>query len=424
MRTLPAIALLRSLFDAAVAAVNPELCVPRHLPMRPDGRILAVGAGKASAMMAHAVEGAWDGPLCGLVVTRYGHAVACRSIEVVEAGHPHPDGVGLEAAERMLRLVSALGQDDVVLALISGGGSALLPCPVEGLTLADEQAVGRLLLASGAAIGEINCVRKHISRIKGGRLARAAFPAKVVTLIISDVPGDVASDVASGPTLADPTTAADALHILERYRIDVRARIVEHLRRGHDETPKPGDPGLARSEWRIIARARDALEAAAQCARKHGIEPVILGDDIQGEARDVARAHAQIAIRCAQGNGPAKLPCVLLSGGETTVTVRGNGRGGRNAEYALALALALQDYPGISALAADTDGIDGTEDNAGAIVTSDSLQRATALGIDAGEHLADNDAYSFFASLGDLVITGPTFTNVNDFRAILIEASA
>lgn len=370
--------------------------------------------------MAQAVEQRWNRDVSGLVVTRYGYDAPCRKIDIVEAGHPVPDSAGFDAAKRMLRLVGGLTEDDLVLALMSGGGSSLLPCPAEGLTLADEQRVNRLLLVSGATISEMNCVRKHISRIKGGRLALAAYPAKIVSLIISDIPNDIASDVASGPTIPDPTTNADALAVLEKYRIDAPA-VMAHLRRGMDETPKPGDPKMARVEYRIIARARDALEAAATVARSASIAPIILGDNIEGEAGEVARKHAKLALRYANGSFPVNLPCVLLSGGETTVTVRGKGRGGRNSEYALALAVALDGHPGIHALAADTDGIDGTEDNAGAVVSPDTLRRASALGLDASAYLADNNAYEFFSILDDLVTTKPTLTNVNDFRAILIE---
>jgi len=374
--------------------------------------------------MARAVEEHWpdarnqapDHPLSGLVVTRYRHAVPCRRIEIVEAGHPHPDASGLAAAREMLRLVHGLGEDDLVLALISGGGSSLLPCPAPGLTLADEQALNRLLVDSGASIGEMNCVRKHVSAIKGGRLARAAWPARVLSLVISDVPGDTASDVASGPTLADPTTVADALAVIGRHRLGVPKHVLTHLQ----ETPKPGDPQMARAGYRIVARAQDALDAAAAKARAAGMEAVVLGDAVEGEARDVAREHAAFAKDLAARRRAGGPPCVILSGGETTVTVTGKGRGGRNAEYALALALALDGAPDIHAFAADTDGIDGTEDNAGAVIAPDTLTRARALGLDAQAHLADNDAYGLFEALGDLVVTGPTLTNVNDFRAILV----
>jgi glycerate 2-kinase len=412
--------LLLAMLQAAITAALPEHCVPPHLPSPPRGRTVVVGAGKASAAMARAVEDNWSGELSGLIVTRYGHAVPTRRIEIVEAAHPVPDAAGRVAAERILRMVEGLTEDDLVLCLISGGGSALLALPASGLTLEDKQAVNKALLRSGAAIGEMNCVRKHLSAIKGGRLALAAAPARVVTLMISDVPNDDPAVIASGPTVADPTTAADALAILEKYRIDGPPSVLAHLRRGDDETPKPGDPRLARVDNRIIATPQQSLAAAAAIARRAGYTPLILSDSIEGEARDVALVHAAIARYCAQQGQPAVPPCAILSGGETTVTVRGKGRGGRNAEFLLALAVALDGLPGVDALAADTDGIDGTEDNAGAIIAPDSLARAAARGIDAKALLANNDGYNFFAGTGDLVVTGPTFTNVNDFRAILV----
>ena len=416
--------LLHDLFSAALAAADPARAVPRFLPDPPAGRCMVVGAGKAAAAMARAVETNWRGDparLSGLVVTRYGHGVPCQRIEVVEAAHPVPDAAGREAAERILRLVGGLGADDLVLCLISGGGSALLAMPAAGLSLADKQAVNRALLRSGAAIGEMNCVRKHLSAIKGGRLAAAAAPARVVSLLISDVPGDDPAIIASGPTVADPTTVADARAILARYGIEPPAAVRAHLAAAADETPKPGDPRLANSEIHIIARPQDSLEAAAAAAREAGITPVILGDAIEGEAREVARAMAESARQTAREK---KAPCVLLSGGETTVTVRGQGRGGRNAEFLLALAIALDGAPGIHALACDTDGIDGSEDNAGALIAPDTLARAAALGLDPQARLDDNDGYGVFSALGDLVMTGPTLTNVNDFRAILILPAA
>jgi glycerate 2-kinase len=412
---------LRSLFDAAVAAAAPRHCVPTNLPAPPKGRTIVVGAGKASAAMAQAVEASWSGPLSGLVVTRYGHAVPCRQIEIVEARHPVPDEAGRAAALRILSLIQGLTEDDLVLCLISGGGSALLAAPAEGLTLEDKQGANTALLRSGAAIGELNCVRKHLSAIKGGRLALAAAPARVVSLMISDVPKDDPAVIASGPTVADPTTISDAIAILEKYRISKPAGVLDFLRHRATETPKPGDPLLAQVENRIIAAPQQSLEAAAAVARASGVAPLILGDSIEGEAREVARVLAGIARQCRRHGQPIAPPCVLLSGGETTVTVRGTGRGGRNAEFLLALAVALGGEAGISALAADTDGIDGTEDNAGAIIGPDTLGRAARLGLSGTAHLADNDGYGFFAALNDLVVTGPTFTNVNDFRAILIE---
>lgn len=414
---------LRGLFTEAVAAVSAEKCVPRHLPPRPRGRTLVIGAGKAAAAMARAVEQHWDGPLTGLVVTRYGHSVPCDRIEVVEAAHPVPDAAGRAAAARMLDTVRGLSADDLVLCLISGGGSALLAAPAAGITLEEKQQINRALLRSGANITEMNCVRKHLSALKGGRLAVAAAPAHLVTLAISDVPGDDPSVIASGPTVADATTYADAQSILAKYRIDAPPSIVAHLHAARDETPKPGDPRLARSSVTICATAQDALQAAAQHALAHGIAPVVLGDSIEGEARDVALVHAGIARQVARHGGLATPPCVLLSGGETTVTVRGNGRGGRNTEFLLALGLALNGERGVHALAADTDGIDGSEDNAGALLFDDSLARAIARGVHANDAIRDNDGYGFFHALGDLLKTGPTRTNVNDLRAILIGAS-
>jgi glycerate 2-kinase len=408
-----AIQLLHTLFDAAVAAASPDICVPRHLPEPPKGRTIVVGAGKAAASMGRAVEDRWAGPLSGLVVTRYGHSVPTRHIEVVEAGHPMPDAAGAEAAKRILARVRGLTEDDLVLALISGGGSALLSLPAPGIALADKQAVNKALLRSGAPIAEINCVRKHLSAVKGGRLAIAAQPARVVSLIVSDVPGDDPATIASGPTVADATSLAEARAILAKYGIVPPPAVAAHLDNPDSETPKPGDPRFAHVENRVIATAKGSLEAAALVARQAGIMPILLGDDIEGEARIVAAEQARLALA-------QKTPCVLISGGETSVTVRGQGRGGRNAEYLLALAIALDGHPGIHAIACDTDGIDGTEDNAGALLMPDSLARARRLGLDAQAMLDDNDGYGFFSALGDLVITGPTRTNVNDFRAILV----
>jgi hydroxypyruvate reductase len=412
--------LLRELFDTALAAADPRLAVPRHLPAPPKGRTVVVGAGKAAAAMARAVEDHWTGRIEGLVVTRYGHGVPCRHVEVVEAAHPVPDAAGRRAAERILAMVGALRADDLVLCLISGGGSALLALPAPGLSLEDKQAVNRALLASGADIVQMNCVRKHLSAIKGGRLAAAAAPARILTLAISDVPGDDPANIASGPTVADPTSFAEARAILESYAISPPAPVGAHLAAAAEETPKPGDVRLGRAETVLIARPRDALEAAAACAREAGVAPVILGDAIEGEAREVARDMAGTARQAARHGQPGAPPCVLLSGGETTVTLRGRGRGGRNAEFLLALALALEGAPGIFALACDTDGIDGTEDNAGAFIGPDTLARARAAGLDPEAYLADNDGYGFFAALDDLIVTGPTLTNVNDFRAILV----
>jgi hydroxypyruvate reductase len=414
-------ALLRELLEAALEAARPANGILPHLPSPPPGRTIVLGAGKAAAAMAQAVERHMAGRLEGLVVTRYGHGAPCARIEVVEAAHPVPDAAGQDAARRILELAAGAGPDDLVLCLISGGASALLALPAPGLRLEDKQAVNRALLASGADIGQMNVVRKHLSAIKGGRLAAAAHPARVVSLLISDVPGDDPAVIGSGPTVPDPSTFKDAQAILVRYRIDAPARVVEHLRAAADETPKPGDPRLEGIETVLIARPQASLEAAAAVARQRGLEPVILGDAIEGEAREVAKVMAAIALQVRRHGQPAAPPCVLLSGGETTVTVRGHGRGGRNAEFLLALAVQLNGAPGISALAADTDGIDGSEDNAGAMITPDTLARAEALGLDAKARLADNDGYGFFSALEDLVVTGPTLTNVNDFRAILVD---
>ncbi|MGZ5916673.1 MAG: glycerate kinase type-2 family protein [Methyloceanibacter sp.] len=413
--------LLKAMFSAAVDAAAPDTCVAPHLPERPKGRTIVIGAGKASGAMAKAVEDRWQGPLEGLVVTRYGHKLPTTRIEVIEAGHPVPDSAGREAAARILKMVQGLGADDLVLCLISGGGSALLALPAAGVSLADKQAVNKTLLKSGATIGEMNAVRKHLSAIKGGRLALAASPARVVTLMISDVPGDDPSVIASGPTVADPSSNAEALAILGKYGIAAPPSVVARLKSGSDETPKPGDPRLAKVENIMIATPQASLEAAASVARKAGVMPVILGNAIEGESRDVALVHAGIARQCADYGQPAMPPCVLLSGGETTITLKGQGKGGRNTEFLLALAIALEGKPGINALAADTDGIDGSENNAGALISPDTLARAAATGLDAKAMLADNDPYGFFVALGDLLVTGPTLTNVNDFRAVLIE---
>jgi len=440
-------AFLRMLFDAAVSAADPARLLPGRLPSPPAGRTVVVGAGKAAASMAAAVEREWPGALEGLVVTRYGHGLPCGRIEVVEAAHPVPDAAGHGAAGRILELVEGLTVDDLLICLISGGGSALLALTAPGVTFEDKQAVNKALLRSGATIAEMNCVRKHLSAIKGGRLAAAAHPAGVVTYLISDVPGDDPSVIASGPTVPDPTTFGEALEVLGHYGIDGPAAVLEHLRAGAagevEETPKPGDPAFAADELVMLATAANALEAAAGCARAAGVTPLVLGDDLEGEARDLGGAHAALAIACARGGetaliglreavarGAAHLvdpvffvpqaPLVLLSGGESTVTVRGSGRGGRDTEYLLGLALALDGHPTISALAGDTDGIDGSEDNAGALVTPDTLVRSRHAGVDPVAALAANDAYGLFAALGDLVVTGPTHTNVNDFRAVLV----
>ena len=409
------------MFDAAVAAAQPALCLPPHLPPPPKGRTIVIGAGKASAAMARALEDHWAGPLEGLVVTRYGYEVPCARIEIVQAAHPVPDAAGIEAAERIRQLVTGLTADDLVIALISGGGSSLLVAPGEGLTLADKQAVNTALLHSGASISEMNCVRRHLSSLKGGRLAAVCHPAQVLTLLISDVPGDDPIDIASGPTVGDPTTCADALAIVERYRISVPPAVRSLLESGAGETIKPGDPRLAAIQTRMITAPQIALEAAAQVAREAGITPYILGDSLEGEARDLGKAMAGITRQVALHGQPFKTPCVLLSGGEATVTLRGTGRGGRNVEFLLSLGVALNGLPGVYALAGDTDGVDGAEEIAGALLTPDTLARAWALGTNPRSSLDNNDGHGFFQALGDAVVTGPTLTNVNDFRAILIE---
>ena len=406
--------LLKRLYEAAIAAAQPSLCLPAHLPEVPKGSTIVVGAGKASAAMAAAVEANWTGNLEGLVLTRYGHGCPCKYIEIVEAAHPVPDKAGFDAAARIHKMVQGLTPDDLVLCLISGGGSALLTAPPGGITLEEKQAVNKALLACGAPIGEMNTLRKHLSAIKGGRLAAAAYPAKVWSLIISDVPGDDPSTVASGPTVADHTTRADALAIVEKYRLDVAPSVRAFLESDTSETSKPGDIRLVNADTRMIATPEMSIDAAASIARDAGYRVIDLGDDLEGEAREVGAAHAEMALE-------TKGPTIILSGGETTVTLKGKGRGGRNAEYALALAIGLAGAPNISAVAIDTDGIDGSEDNAGARVTPDVLARAKARGVDAVAMLANNDAYGFFQATGDLVMTGPTLTNVNDFRAIVIE---
>jgi glycerate-2-kinase len=408
------------MFDAAVAAADPLERVPPFLPPKPAGRVVVVGAGKASARMAQAVERAWpDVPLDGLVVTRYGHAVPCERIEIVEASHPVPDEAGEQAARRVLKMVSDLCAEDLVLALISGGGSALLPLPAPGVTLEDKQAIGAALLRSGASISTMNLVRKHLSAIKGGRLAAAAYPASTVALLISDVPGDDPAVIASGPTAPEASTPADALAVLDAYDIAVRPSVRSYLESSAG-APGPDDPRMSRVTNHVIATPQRSLEAAAAVARVWGVYPLVLGDSIEGEAREVGVVLAGIARQVLRHGQPVSAPCVLLSGGETTVTVRGKGRGGRNVELLLALALALRGTARVHALSADTDGVDGVEDVAGAIVTPDTLERAAALGVEAAAALADNDGHGFFEALGDQVITGPTLTNVNDFRAVLV----
>jgi len=429
-------AFLEYLFHVAVQRALPLHNTAAHLPQPPKGKTIVIGAGKAGGSMAQAVEALWplEAPLEGLVVTRYHHIPPRpeglkHRIEIVEAAHPVPDAAGLAAAQRILAMVQGLTQDDLVLCLISGGGSALLTLPAEGLTLEDKQGINKALLNSGANIGEMNCVRKHLSRIKGGRLAAACAPARVVTLTISDVPGDDPSVIASGPTVPDASTCADALAILKRYNIEVPPALRAQLESGALETPKPADPAFEGHEVHMIATPQQSLEAAAAAARAAGLVAHILSDEMEGESREVGKVHAALARAVSLRGQPFSKPCVILSGGETTVTVRPQppgidkkerGRGGRAGEFCLGLALALQGQPGVHVLAADTDGIDGMEDNAGALVSPSTLARAAALGLKASDHLDRNDAYSYFAALGDLVVPGPTFTNVNDFRALLV----
>jgi glycerate 2-kinase len=408
---------LRELFDQAVAAASPSQCLPPFLPSPPRGRTVVIGAGKAAASKAQATERHWPADLSGLVVTRYGHTVECRRIEILEAAHPVPDVTGARAAQRLIDLVSPLGADDLVLALISGGGSALLTLPAPGVSLDDKQDINRALLKSGATISEMNCVRKHLSAIKGGRLAGFCAPARVACLMISDVPGDDPSTVASGPTVPDSTTRIEALEILDGYNISASAAVRSHLESKQSETPKPGDPIFSRVSNIVIASAADSLNSAARFARQRGFETIVLGDDLEGEARTLGQTHARQALQPSRAHHSPRL---ILSGGETTVTVKNNGRGGRNVEYLLGLAIELNGAPKVYALAADTDGIDGTEDNAGAIISPSTLARARTQGLDPSAYLENNDAYSFFRELDDLLITGPTLTNVNDFRAILI----
>lgn len=408
------------MFDAAIAAAQPARTLAQYLPAPPRGRTIVIGAGKASAAMASALEAAWTGPLAGLVVTRYGYAEPCSRIEIVQAAHPVPDDAGLAAAQRMLQLVSGLGEDDLVISLVSGGGSSLLPLPLPGITLDDKQRINRALLKSGATISEMNCVRRHLSAIKGGRLAAACYPAQVLNLLISDVPGDDPIDIASGPTVPDPTTRADALAIVRRYAIDLPAHVLAVLESDAAETLKPGDPRLARIRTEFIATPRLALEAAARVGRDAGYAVHVLGDAIEGEARDVGKVMGSIALAAARHGEPFNGPCVLLSGGETTVTVRGTGRGGRNVEYLLSLALTLRGEAGVHAIAGDTDGVDGQEEIAGAVIGPDTLERAWRAGLRPHDALAANDGHGFFEALGDAVVTGPTLTNVNDFRAILL----
>jgi hydroxypyruvate reductase len=416
---------LETLFHAAVSAADPDKVLRAHLPAKPRGRTVVVGAGKGAAQMARAFERLWDAPLSGVIVTRYGYAVECERIEVLEAAHPVPDENGLLASGRLMAAVRDLTEDDLVVALVCGGGSALLPAPAGDLTLADEAAVNRALLTSGAPISAMNAVRKQVSRIKGGRLAALAHPARVVSLVVSDIPGDNPALVASGPTIADPGTRADALRLIERYRLDLPPAVLRHLRGGVEDTPLPSDSRFVRNEVRLVASAASSLEAAAAVAREGGIEAVILSDAIEGEAREVGRVHAAIAAEVVRRNRPFAKPVVLLSGGETTVTIsdvgRRSGKGGRNGEFLLSFACGIDGLEGISALAADTDGIDGSEDNAGAFADGSTVVRLAETGRDAAELLARNDSWTAFDALGDLFAPGPTGTNVNDLRAILIQ---
>jgi hydroxypyruvate reductase len=427
-------AFLRHLLDVAVQRAQPAHTLPAFLPAPPRGRTLVLGAGKAAGAMAHALEASWPAgqPLGGLVVTRYGHTpprppgVPAR-IDIVEAAHPVPDEAGLRAAQRMLQLAGELTADDLALCLISGGGSALLTLPADGLTLADKQRINRALLASGAGIHEMNTLRKHLSRIKGGRLAAACAPAPVVTLAISDVPGDDLAVIASGPTVADDSTCADALAVARRHGIALPPAVVSALESGALETPKPGQPLWASHTVQLVATPLQSLQAAADAARQAGLAAYVLSDAIEGESRDIGRMHAALARACAAGTGAFQTPCVILSGGETPVTIGPQpapagppGRGGRAGEFCLGLAQGLAGQAGVWALAADTDGIDGVQDNAGALVAPDTLARAAAAGVGLADHLARHDAYGFFAALDDLVVTGPTHTNVNDFRALLV----
>ncbi|RWB30910.1 glycerate kinase [Mesorhizobium sp.] len=411
---------LTAIFNAAVAAADPQRTIRDHLPARPKGRTIVVGAGKGSAQMAAAFEKVWDGPIEGLVVTRYGYAAACQRIEIIEAAHPVPDVAGLEASRRLLEKVRGLTADDLVVALISGGGSALLPAPAEGLTLADEIGVNEALLASGAPIAAMNTIRKHVSIIKGGRLAAAAYPAKVMSLVISDIPGDNPALVASGPTVPDSGSRQEALASIAAYGMKLPAAVMAHINSPAADAPRADDSRFSRNEVHLIASAGVSLEAAAAEARRYGIEAVILSDSIEGEAREVGGVHAAIAREVATRNRPFRKPVLVLSGGETTVTLRAKGKGGRNSEFLLAFAIGISGMDGIHALAADTDGIDGSEDNAGAFADGSTVSRMRATGVDAKAMLAGNNAWTAFNAVGDLFMPGPTGTNVNDLRAILI----
>lgn len=411
---------LTSIFDAAVAAADPELTIRQHLPAKPKGRTVVIGAGKGSAQMAAAFEKVWDGPVEGLIVTRYGYGAPTKHLEVVEAAHPVPDAAGLVAARRLQQIVSGLSEDDLVIALICGGGSALLPAPAGSLTLADEIAVNEALLASGAPISAMNTIRKHVSTIKGGRLAAAAWPARVVSLVVSDIPGDNPALVASGPTVPDAASRADALAAIAAYGMKLPEAVMAHINSPAADAPRPDDPKFARNEVHVIASAAVSLEAAAREAKRQGIEAVILSDALEGEAREVGSVHAAIAREVATRNRPFRKPVLILSGGETTVTLRAKGKGGRNSEFLLAFAIGIDGVGGIDAMAADTDGIDGSENNAGAFCNGSTVTRMRAAGIDAKAMLAGNNAWTAFNAVNDLFVPGPTGTNVNDLRAILV----
>ncbi|RWK64921.1 glycerate kinase [Mesorhizobium sp.] len=412
---------LTAIFNAAVAAADPQRTIWDHLPATPKGRTIVIGAGKGSAQMAAAFERVWDGPIEGLIVTRYGYSATCQRIEIIEAAHPVPDAAGLEASRRLLEKVQGLTADDLVVALISGGGSALLPSPAESLTLADEIAVNEALLASGAPIAAMNTIRKHVSTIKGGRLAAAAFPAKVVSLVVSDIPGDNPALVASGPTVPDSGSRQEALASIAAYGMKLPASVMAHINTPAADAPRVDDPRFSRNEVHLIASAGVSLDAAAAEARRQGIEAVILSDSIEGEAREVGGVHAAIAREVATRNRPFPKPVLILSGGETTVTLRAKGKGGRNSEFLLAFAIGISGMDGINALAADTDGIDGSENNAGAFADGSTVSRMRAAGVDAKAMLAGNNAWTGFNAVGDLFVPGPTGTNVNDLRAILIK---
>lgn len=415
------VSLLTSMFDAAIEAADPLASLKAHLPEKPKGRTVVIGAGKGAAQMAAAFEQLWDGPLSGVIVTRYGYAAPCQHVKVLEASHPVPDEAGLAASAALFETVRDLSADDLVVALVCGGGSSLLPSPPEGLTLADEQALNEALLASGAPIGAMNAIRKHCSTIKGGRLAKAAYPARVVSLVVSDVPGDDPAQVASGPTVPDDVTLEEALALVESLRIELPEAIKTHLAKESARAPDPSDEAFARNEVTVVASAGISLDAAAGVGRNAGYSVAILSDAIEGEARDIGLMHAAIARQVAEKNAPFQKPAIILSGGETTVTLRAKGRGGRNTEFLLSFANAIEGAQGISALAADTDGIDGSEDNAGAFADGQSAARIRKGGVDPKAALSGNDAWGAFEAAGDLFVPGPTGTNVNDFRAILIE---